>query len=76
MISLICRIKRNKLSLADVAQWLSVGLKTKGSLVRFPVRAHAWVIGQVPSGGRARAKQTLMFLSLSPSLPCSLKINK
>ena len=32
--------------------WLSglnTGLQTKGSLVWFPVRAHAWVAGQVPS---------------------------
>ena len=30
---------------------LSAGLWTKGSLVRFPVRAHAWVAGQIPSWG-------------------------
>ena len=28
---------------------LSSGLRTKVLLVRFPVRAHAWVAGQVPS---------------------------
>ena len=27
---------------------LSAGLRTKGLLVQFPVRAHAWVAGQVP----------------------------
>ena len=37
---------------------------------------HAWVTGQVPSRGRARGNHTLMFLSLSPSLPLSLKISK
>ena len=47
---------------------LSAGLWTKGSLVRFPVRAHASVAGQVPSGGRVRGNHTLMFLSLSFSL--------
>ena len=31
---------------------LSAGLQTKGSPVRFPVRAHLWVVGQVPSRGR------------------------
>ena len=34
--------------------WLSglrTRLRSKGSQVRFPVRAHAWVSGQVPSGG-------------------------
>ena len=30
---------------------LSAGLQTKGSLVQFPVRAHAWVVSQVPAGG-------------------------
>ena len=52
---------------------LSEGLQTKGSPVRFPVRAHAWVAGQVPSRGRVRGNHTLMFLSLP--FP-SLKINK
>ena len=37
--------------------------RTKGSLVRFPVRAHAWVAGQVPSRGQVRGNHTLMFLS-------------
>ena len=55
---------------------LSAGLRTKGLLVRFPVRAHAWVVGQVPSTGCVRSTHTLMFLSLSPSFPLSLKINK
>ena len=34
--------------------WLSglnAGLRTKGLLVPFPVRAHAWVACQVPVGG-------------------------
>ena len=30
---------------------LSTGLRAKGSLVQFPVRAHAWVAGQVPRWG-------------------------
>ena len=30
---------------------LSVGLRAKESPVRFPVRAHDWVVGQDPSGG-------------------------
>ena len=30
--------------------WLiGLNLQTEGSLVQFPVRAHAWVAGQVPS---------------------------
>ena len=61
---------------------LSAGLGTEGSWVQFPVRACAWVVGQVPGCGRAGGNQ-LMFLthrclspSFPPSLPCSLKINK
>ena len=38
-------------ALAGIAQWIERGLWTKGSLVRFPVRVHAWVVGQVPSRG-------------------------
>ena len=30
---------------------LSSVLQSKGLLVQFPVRVHAWVAGQVPSGG-------------------------
>ena len=55
---------------------LSAGLRTKGSPVRFPVGAHAWVAVQVPSGGHVRGNRTLMFLSLSFSLPSSLSKNK
>ena len=44
--------------------------------ITFPVRAHAWVAGQVPSRGCMRGNHTLMFLSLSPSLSLCLKINK
>ena len=50
---------------------LSPGLQTKGSRVQFSVRAHAWVAGQALSRGRPRANHTLMFLSLSSSLPLS-----
>ena len=55
---------------------LSASLWNKGLLVRFPVRALAWVAGQVPSRGHMRDNNTLKFLSLSFSLPSSLKINK
>ena len=59
----------NKMALAGVAHGLNAGLQTKGSLVRFPIRAHAWVAGQTPSREHARGNHTLMFLSLS--LPLS-----
>ena len=48
---------------------LSAFLGTKGLLVPFPVKAHAWVSGQVPGQGCVRDKYTLMFLSLSFSFP-------
>ena len=49
---------------------LSAGLQTGWSPVWFPVRAHAWVVGQVPSWGH------VMFLSLSFSLPWPLSKKK
>ena len=64
------------LTLAGVAQWLSTSLRTKGLPVRFPVRAHAWVVSQGPSRGCVRGSHPLMFLSLSLSLPLSQKLNK
>ena len=51
---------------------LDIAPQTEGSPVRFPVWAHAWVVGQVPGWGRAREPIDVslahMFLSLS-SLP-------
>ena len=54
---------------------LTIVPQSERSPVRFPVRAHAWVAGQVPSGGCVGGNYTMMFfsLSLSPSLPLSLK---
>ena len=63
------------LALAGVAQWIEHGLQTKGLPVQFPVRAHAWVAGQVPSRGHVKGNHTLMFLSLSFSLPSTLSKN-
>ena len=55
---------------------LSADLKTKGSPVQFPVRAHAWVASQVPSWGCSRSNHTLIFLSLSFSFSSPLSKNK
>ena len=55
---------------------LSASLRTKGLPVRFPVRAHAWVVGRVPSRGCARGNHTLMLLFLSFPLPSPLSKNK
>ena len=63
-------------ALAGVAQWIERGLRTKGSLVQFPVRAQAWVVGQVPSGGHMRGNHTLMFLPHSSSFLSPLSKNK
>ena len=72
------KIKKKILMTLPRLVWLSglsTGVGTKGLPVRFPVRAHAWVMGQVPSWGRKRGNHTLRFLSLFPSLHLSLKIN-
>ena len=55
---------KNFPALARVAQWIECGLQTKGLLVQFPVRAHACIAGQVPSGGHVRGNHTWMFLPL------------
>ena len=46
-----------------------------------PSQAHAWVVSRAPpTGAHRRGKQSMflasMFLSLSPSLPLSLKLTK
>ena len=46
---------------------------TKRSPVQFLVRAHTWVVGQVPSRGHARDNHTLMFLSLKITFKKSKK---
>ena len=56
-------------ALAGVAQWIECWTANQMVTVRLPVRAHTWVAGQVPSGGHVRGNHTLMFLSLSFSLP-------
>ena len=55
---------------------LSASLQTKGSPVQFPVGAHAWVAGQVPSSRRARGNHRMIFLSLSFSHPSPVSNNK
>ena len=59
-------------ALAGVLSGLRAGLWSKWSPVWFPVRAHAWVAGQVPRRGHGRGNHTLMFLSISFSLPSPL----
>nr|KAF6433890.1 hypothetical protein HJG59_008939 [Molossus molossus] len=67
------------LGLADVAQWLNDDPGTKRSPVSFPVRAHAQVVGLIPSGGRAGGGQSMFSLidvSVFPSFFLSLKLIK
>ena len=59
-------LKYGYLALAGVAHGLSTGLQTKGLPVRFPVRAHAWVVGQVPSRGRLRGNIDVSLSLYSP----------
>ena len=69
----------NKIKRQPWLVWLSgssASLRNKGSLVPFPVRAHAWVVVQVPVGVRKRQPHIDVSLPLFLSLPSSLKINK
>ena len=64
--------KSTFMALVGVAQWIEHRPLNQGVTGSIPVRAHAWVAGQVPSRGRSSGNHTLMFPSLSPLS----KINK
>ena len=55
-----------------IEHWL-VNQRVTRSQVRFLVRAHAWVVGQVPGGGNARGKRQphidVSFPLLLPPFP-------
>ncbi|KAF6109825.1 hypothetical protein HJG60_011016 [Phyllostomus discolor] len=64
-------------------RWVDVIPQSKRSLVRFLIRAHAWVAGLVPGWGVCKRQLIDVSLShrcvspsLSSSLPLSLRINK
>ena len=63
-----------------VAFWCawSIGLWTERLPIQFLVRAHAWVVGQVPSWGKwgNLSVDTPMFLSFSSSLHFPFSKNK
>ena len=60
-------IKTNYTSWLVWLSGLSAGLQTKVSQVRFPVRAHAWAVGQDPRRCCMIGNNPLIFLSLSLS---------
>ena len=62
-------------ALAGVAPWIERQPANQTVTGSFPVRARAWVVGQVPSRGLVRGNHTLMFLSLSFSLLSPLSKN-
>ena len=64
---------KHKSALVGVVQWVERWPVNRRVAIQYPVRAHAWVAGQVPSRGHSRGNHTLMFLSL-PLFP-SLKLN-
>ena len=74
--SILHHVNSFLLALAGVGQWIECRLRTKESRVRFPVRARAWVAGQVPSGAHVRDNHTLIFLTLSFSFSSPLSKNK
>ena len=55
---------KKKTPVAGVGRGLSAILRTERSLVQFPVRAHAWVVGKVPSWGGVRGNQPHIDVSL------------
>ena len=71
-----CVFPQRGKSLAGLAQWIECWTVKQKVTGLIPVRAHAWVAGQVPSRGCERSNHTLMFPFLSASLLLSLKINK
>ena len=62
-------------ALAAVAQWIEQGPANQRSPVQFPVRAHGWVAGQVPSQGCRRGNKHI-DVPLPLSLPSPLSRNK
>ena len=48
---------------------LSAGLWTKRLPVQFPVRADAWVVGQVPSWEHARGNLSMFLSHIDVSFP-------
>ena len=57
-------------SIQDENMWFSPWLcGFEGLLVRFPVRAHAWVAALIPAGAHAQGNQSIFLSHISASLP-------
>ena len=65
----VCLFEKSLPALAGVAQWIEHWPENQRVAGSLSVRAHAQVVGQVPSRGRERGNHTLMFLSSFPPLP-------
>ena len=65
-------------ALAGVAQWIQFQPVNQRVTSLIPNQGHmpGWQAGSLVWGGHMRGNHTLMFLSLSPSLILSLKVNK
>ena len=68
----ICVSLFKAMPIQALAGELSAGLQTKGSLVSFPVRPHAGVVGQVPSWWHVRDNQLMYLSHFDVSLPLFL----
>ena len=74
---MFCHFSKAKSALTAVAQWIEhrpANQRVTSSI--FQYRAHAWVVGQVPSMEHVRCNHKLMFLFLSFSLPLPFSKNK
>ena len=68
-------VKNETLALTCVAQLVGIVPQSERSPVRFPVRAHAWVVGLVPGQAMGESVDPCFSPTLSPSLSHSLRIN-
>ena len=55
-----------------MVQWIECQPANQVSPVQFPVRAHAWVVGQVASRGRVKGNQSIDLSHIDVSLPLFL----
>ena len=69
-------LKIADLALAGVAQWIEHRPAKQRVTGSISIREQAWIAGQVPGQGHTRGNCTLMFLSLSFSLPYPLSKNE